>query len=58
MNAKDRKYVLECVEYEGFDYAFVYYSNFEKVEDGEFHRLRKAFLGARTALMAHIGWEE
>jgi len=50
MKAKDLDYIRETVECEGFDYAFVNYSHFEEVKDEEFHKLREAFLEARTEL--------
>ena len=58
MKAKDRRYVDETVENEGFDYAFRHYSDFENVKDEEFHRLRKAYLAAREALVEYVGLED
>lgn len=43
--------VLEDIEIEGFDYAMVHYSNYEDVENKDFHDLRLEFLTARKALM-------
>lgn len=51
------QYVRDCIECEGFDYAFVDYSHFQEVKDVEFHRLRQAYLDARKALAAHVGAE-
>jgi hypothetical protein len=42
------------IESEGFDYAFRYYSNFEEVEDPDFHRLRRAYVAAAQALDDYI----
>lgn len=55
MTKKERTYVRETVESEGFEYAFVNYTDFEDIKDEEFHRLRKAFLEAHTALEDYIG---
>ena len=46
--------VRDTVEYEGFDYAFRYYSSFEEVSDPEFHRLRLAYKEAATALETYL----
>jgi len=50
--------VLDVVEQEGFDYAFVEYSNFEDIENEEFHKIRKAYLEARDKLGKLIGYME
>lgn len=57
MTGKERKYVLSTVDNEGFDYAFVHYSDFEDIEDKEFHELRKNFLEAREKLANYIGFD-
>lgn len=57
MKPKDAKYVIDCIENEGFDYAFVSYSEFKEVKDEEFHKLREAFLDAREALAEFLGVE-
>lgn len=46
--------VRDIVEWEGFDYAFVDYSDFDGVEDEEFHRLRLAYLAAHDALASYL----
>ena len=43
---------------EGFDYAFVNYSDFEFVKDSKFHTLRKKYLAAREVLRKYIGAPE
>lgn len=58
MTPKEYKYVLDCIEYEGFDYAFTSYSHFDEIKDEEFHRLRNAYLDAREALSEYVGAEE
>jgi hypothetical protein len=55
MNADDIEYVDEVIASEGFDYAFVYYTDFNGIQDGEFHKLRKAFLQARNDLISYLG---
>lgn len=55
MTGKEFRYVLETIEQEGFDYAFVNYSDFDEIKDEEFHKIRLAFLAARKALTDYIG---
>lgn len=58
MTTEDQKdemqYVLSVIKDEGFDYTFVSRSEFEEIENEEFHRLRKAYLAARNELMWYI----
>lgn len=59
MKAKEFRYVLNTIDNEGFEYAFVGYSDFkDDVKDKEFHRLRLAFLTARKALVEYVGAED
>jgi hypothetical protein len=51
------QFVKDCVEAEGFDYAFAFYSDFKQVKDEEFHRLRNEYLAAREALSDYIDAE-
>jgi hypothetical protein len=51
------QFVRDCVEAEGFDYAFSFYSDFKQVKDEEFHRLREAYCAAKEALSDYIGVE-
>ncbi len=46
--------VRACVENEGFDYAFRFYSAFAQVKDKEFHALREAYVAAAKALEDYI----
>ena len=46
--------VAGCMEYEGFDYCFRFYSDFQEIEDPEFHRLRVAYVNAATALEEYV----
>ena len=55
MKKKDREYIRDVVDNEGFDYAFRCYSSFEKVKDEEFHKLREAYIVAANALAEYAG---
>lgn len=55
MTKKERKYVTERVDNEGFDYCFVHYSDFKEIEDEEFHKLREAYLEAQYKLAEYVG---
>lgn len=50
----ERDYVTQTVDQEGFDYAFINYSNFEEIEDKEFHRLRLQYVKAHDELNDYI----
>jgi hypothetical protein len=54
----EKKYILDTIENEGFDYAFEHYTDFAEVEDVEFHTLRESYLEAMQALKAYVGIEE
>lgn len=54
MTGKDKQYVLNIIDNEGFDYAFTGYSDFKEVKDPEFHRLRKAYLKAAKELEKYL----
>lgn len=54
MSAKTLEDVRYTIEAEGFDYAFRYYSDFEEVDDPEFHRLRLAYKEAADALDDYV----
>lgn len=54
----DLDYVRAKVDAEGFEYAFVNYSDFADVKDEEFHRLREAYLAAGKALAEYIGADQ
>lgn len=47
--------VRNTVDEDGFDYAFLHYSNFEYVTDQKFHQLRQAYIEAHRALAKYIG---
>lgn len=58
MKKKDKEYVLDAIDSEGFDYAFVDYSDFDDIEDEEFHKLRKEYIEARNKLAKYVGVED
>lgn len=58
MDKHQKQAVMDVVDNEGFDYAFMHYSDFEDVEDEEFHTARKEYLKAREKLAKLIGYEE
>lgn len=58
MKKKDKEYVASTVDSEGFDYAFVDYSDFKDIEDEKFHELRKAYIEARKKLAKYIDIDE
>jgi len=55
MARKKMAYVIDCIDHEGFDYAFTGYSDYPEVEDEKFHELRLKYLEARQALADYIG---
>jgi len=50
----DKKYIQDIVYDEGFDNAMVHYSNFEEIDDEDFHRLRQELLRARSEIMRYL----
>ncbi len=42
------------MENEGFDYCFMSYSDFEEIEDEEFHKLRKNYCDSQKKLEEYI----
>lgn len=51
---EEMHYVQNTVYYEGFDYAFVGYSDFKEITDSQFHVLREEYLAARKNLKKYI----
>lgn len=47
-------YVADCIDNEGMYYCFEAYSDFEEVEDEEFHKLRTNYLNSVRALKRYI----
>lgn len=58
MTGTEANNIQAIIENEGFHYAFVHYSNFEKIEDPVFHERRKAFVDASKALADYVGCDE
>ena len=58
MKEKDMEYVRSKVDNEGFDYAFIHYSNYEDIKDKKFHELRLAYIKAAKDLSKYLGVEE
>ncbi len=52
--SKGLGYVKDIIENEGFEYAFIHYSDFEDVEVEEFHKLRIKYCDAREDLYNYI----
>lgn len=51
---KELQSVRDRMDYEGIDYCFRDYSDFEEVEDKEFQRLRQAYVDAANALEKYL----
>jgi len=58
---KNREELLESFESvkyrireEGIDYCFKHYSDFEDIEDKEFHKLRLAYIKANEEIQEYI----
>lgn len=58
MTGKEFHYILSAVDTEGFESAFLHYSDFADVQDEEFHRLRKAYVDSANDLRHYLGLEE
>lgn len=58
INKEENKSIVGDIESEGFEYAFVHYSNYDDIKDSQFHRLRKAFLEARKDLADYLNYKE
>lgn len=54
MTGKEKKFVLDVIEQEGFEYSFVHYSDFKEVADKRFHELKDVYLKAREDLKSYI----
>ena len=54
LNEEDRVYIQSTIEKEGFDHAFVGYSDFSEIENPTFHVLRQAYLKAQSELEEFI----
>jgi hypothetical protein len=54
MIGKERKFVLDVIDQEGFEYSFEHYSDFKEVADKRFHELKDAYLKAKEDLKSYI----
>ena len=52
------KDVVEDIEYEGFDYALIHYSNYDDVHDEKFQELYQQFKKARKELAEYLRVDE
>ena len=50
-DAEDLAYRIDA---EGFDYTFDGYSDWDEIQDDEFHRLREAYVDAKNELENYI----
>lgn len=58
MDKAQKEVVMGIVDCEGFDYAFCDYSNFDEIENTEFHEARKAYVEAAKKLKEIIGFND
>ena len=58
MKPRDAIKLADSVEKEGFESAFVDYSDFAEIQDAEFHQKREAYLASRKALIEYLGLED
>lgn len=54
MKKKEREFVKDTIESEGFDYTFRYYSYFNEIKDPLFHKLREDYVAAAKALEEYL----
>ena len=54
MTQKDKEYLQAKIDNEGFDYAFIHYSDFKEVKDEKFHQFREAYVKAYDDLLGYI----
>jgi hypothetical protein len=50
LTKRERQSLRDVVDNEGFDYAFVNYSDFAEIEDAEFQQKRAAYVKAQQEL--------
>jgi hypothetical protein len=51
---EEKRAVAIRMKQEGFDYCFRLYSDFEEIEDREFHKLREAYIDAANKLEKYV----
>jgi len=54
MTAQQLDKVREDIDCEGFDNAFVHYSDYADIEDTKFHEYREEYLRARALLAKYL----
>jgi hypothetical protein len=54
LTPQEKRRVIEDIENEGLDYTFESYTNYEEIDDPEFHRRRLAYLRASKALRDYL----
>jgi len=55
MTKDDKELIDEAIEVDGFDYAMVYYSDWQEIDDHKFQDLLGAFIEARQNLADYLG---
>lgn len=58
MTVKDKKNIASTIDNEGFNYAFIHYSDFNEIHDPNFHKLREQYVKASEALKEYIEYEK
>ena len=54
MHKADLEKLHQCIEKEGFHYCFMYYSEFNEIDDKEFHELRAEYKEVTNQLSAYL----
>ena len=50
----NRQILIDVITDDGFDYAMVHYSDWNEIEDVEFHELKSSYLKHREELLMYI----
>jgi len=58
MTDEEKAEVSHTIEQEGLDYGLRNYSNFEEIEDPEFHQRRLAYIKAAEEFEQYINYDE
>ncbi len=54
MTEQEKEDINNRIDNEGFDYAFVHYSDFKEIKDETFHKLRLAYIKAAKELEKYL----
>ena len=54
MTRYEVNYIDAVIDNEGFDYAFIHYTDFENINDSAFHAYRLQYIEARKQLIAFL----